>query len=170
MDRHLICSISSVIRRNMRAISAGFVPKQICLSWQPIGIRKRRYYLPLPTCGKMIFQIRVIADITCDMKGSVPSSIRTTTFDEPYYDYNPGSEKEEKPFSNPDNITVMTIDNLPCGLPKEASVDFGHNIMKKVIPLLLGDDRENMIERATIAKGGRLTDRYRYLEEWVYNK
>jgi hypothetical protein len=42
--------------------------------------------------------------------------------------------------------------------------------MKTVIPLLLGDDRENTIERATIARGGRLTDRYRYLEDWVYNK
>jgi hypothetical protein len=119
---------------------------------------------------KKDFNIRVIADITCDIEGSVPSTLRTTTFDDPFYDYNPVSEKEEKPFSHPGNITVMTIDNLPCGLPKEASVDFGENILRRVIPLLLGDDNENTIERATIARGGRLTDRYRYLEEWVYSE
>jgi saccharopine dehydrogenase (NAD+, L-lysine forming) len=113
------------------------------------------------------FNIRVIADITCDIMGSVPSSLRTTTFAEPYYDYSRTLEREEKPFSDPGNVTMMTIDNLPCGLPKEASIDFGHHIVKNIIPLLLGEDSENIIERATIARDGRLTDRYSYLQEWV---
>lgn len=116
---------------------------------------------------KSDFRIRVIADITCDIMGSVPSSLRTTTFSEPYYDYNRNSEKEEGSFSDPQNVTMMTIDNLPCGLPKEASIDFGHHIVKNIIPLLLGEDNENIIERATIAREGRLTDRYSYLREWV---
>jgi saccharopine dehydrogenase (NAD+, L-lysine forming) len=115
------------------------------------------------------FSIRVIADITCDIMGSVPSSLRTTNFDNPFYDYNPKLEKEEDPFSHPNNISVMTIDNLPCGLPREASIDFGYNIMKNVIPLLVNHDRENIIQRATIARDGKLTDRYSYLEDWVNN-
>ena len=113
------------------------------------------------------FKIRVIADITCDIMGSVPSSIRTTSFAEPYYDYNRNLQKEEMPFSNPENVTMMTIDNLPCGLPKEASIDFGHHIVKNVVPLLLGEDSENIIERATITREGKLTDRYSYLQDWV---
>ena len=113
------------------------------------------------------FSIRVIADITCDIMGSVPSSLRTTTFAEPYYDYNRFLEKEEQPFSDPTHVTMMTIDNLPCGLPKEASIDFGHHIVKNIIPLLQGEDSENIIERATIAREGRLTERYSYLKEWV---
>jgi hypothetical protein len=113
------------------------------------------------------FSIRVIADITCDIMGSVPSSIRTTNFAEPYYDYNTTLETEEKPFSDPGHVTMMTIDNLPCGLPKESSIDFGHHIIKNIIPLLLGEDNENIIDRATIAREGRLTGRYSYLEEWV---
>jgi saccharopine dehydrogenase (NAD+, L-lysine-forming) len=122
------------------------------------------------TTGDMVkagFNIRVIADITCDIMGSVPSSIRTTTFTEPYYDYNRNLQKEEIPFSHPENVTMMTIDNLPCGLPKEASIDFGHHIIKNIVPLLLGDDNENIIERATITRGGMLTDRYSYLQDWV---
>lgn len=113
------------------------------------------------------FNIRVIADITCDIRGSVPSSLRTSTFAEPYFDYNRTMEREEPPFSDPAHVTMMTIDNLPCGLPKEASVDFGHHIIKNIIPLLRGEDTENIIERATIASEGRLTERYSYLQEWV---
>jgi alanine dehydrogenase len=114
------------------------------------------------------FNIRVIADITCDIMGSVPSSIRTTTFSEPYYDFNRMLDSEERPFSDPSHVTIMTIDNLPCGLPKESSVDFGHHIIKGIIPLLQGTDNENIIDRATIARDGRLTDNYSYLKEWVY--
>ncbi len=113
------------------------------------------------------FRIRVVADITCDLKGSVPSTIRTTNFREPYYDFNPITGKEEAPFSNPGNITVMAIDNLPCGLPVEASVDFGQNLMENVLPLLLAGDNDNIIARATIAREGKLTAKYNYLADWV---
>ena len=113
------------------------------------------------------FTVKVIADITCDLNGSVPSTIRTTTFQDPYYDYNRFSGMEEPAFSNPENITVMAIDYLPCGLPREASTDFGHNLIKNVLPLLLFGDAENIIKRATIAEGGKLTSNYGYLAEWV---
>jgi saccharopine dehydrogenase (NAD+, L-lysine forming) len=113
------------------------------------------------------FRIRVIADITCDIRGSVPSSVRTTTFEQPYYDYNPKTDTEEEAFCDRENITVMTIDNLPCGLPKEASRDFGQNLIKNVLPLFLGGDNESIIKRATIAEDGNLTARYYYLHEWV---
>lgn len=113
------------------------------------------------------FRISVIADITCDIGGSVPSTLRTTTFGNPYFDYNPLTEKEEEPFSNLHNITVMSIDNLPCGLPRESSTDFGFNIIKSIIPLLLGDDQEEVLQRATITREGELTGHFRYLADWV---
>ena len=116
------------------------------------------------------FSIKLIADITCDINGSVPSSIRTTSFSDPYYDYNPATGKEEAAFSHPDNITVMTIDNLPCGLPVEASLDFGNGFMKYVLPLLINGDPDNILARATIANHGKLAERYSYLADWVKNE
>jgi alanine dehydrogenase len=113
------------------------------------------------------FRIRVIADITCDLNGSVPTTIRTTTFKDPYFDYNPLTGREEQAFSDPANITVMAIDNLPCGLPMEASMDFGYNLIKNVLPLLLYSDNENIIARATIAEEGKLTANFHYLADWV---
>ena len=113
------------------------------------------------------FSIRVIADISCDLNGSVPSTIRTTTFSDPFYDYNPKTGKEEAAFCNPDNITVMTIDNLPCGLPIEASIDFGEKLMNFVLPHFMNGDPDKIIAGATIAEKGRLTEKYNYLEKWV---
>jgi alanine dehydrogenase len=113
------------------------------------------------------FRIRVIADITCDLNGSVPSTIQTTRFEDPYYDYSPVTGNAEIPFSSKNNITVMAIDNLPNGLPREASADFGHNIMKSVLPLLLGNDPEKILERATITRNGILTEYFNYLNSWV---
>ena len=116
----------------------------------------------------MNFRIRVIADITCDMNGSLPSSIRTTSFSDPFYDFNRHSRKEVPAFSDPENITVMTIDNLPCGIPEESSEDFGNRLIAHVLPLLIDGDRDEILARATIAEMGRLTERYKYLAEWVY--
>jgi saccharopine dehydrogenase (NAD+, L-lysine forming) len=113
------------------------------------------------------FRIKAIADITCDMNGAIPSTLRTTNFLEPYYDYNPVTSKEETPFSNPENITVLSIDNLPNGLPVEASIDFGQSIIKNVLPLLLYGDRESIIARATVAEGGKITSKFNYLADWV---
>lgn len=114
------------------------------------------------------FNIRVIADITCDIKGPIPSTIRATHFYEPYYDFNPLTGKEEKAFSSEKNITVMAIDNLPSGLPREASEDFGYNLIKNVFLLVVSGDPEQVIERATIAENGKLTNAYQYLSDWVY--
>jgi saccharopine dehydrogenase (NAD+, L-lysine forming) len=112
-------------------------------------------------------RIKVIADITCDLNGSVPSTIRTTKFQEPYYDFNPVTWNEETPFSNAKNTTVMAIDNLPNGLPVEASKDYGECILKNILPLLLLGDEGNVISRATIARDGKLTEKYNYLDCWV---
>lgn len=113
------------------------------------------------------FRVRVISDITCDIEGSIPSTKRATSSDEPFYDYNPETEKEEPPFFSADNISVQAVDNLPNELPKDASQDFGRSLIDKVFPALFGDDIDGIIERATIAKEGRLKERFLYLEDFV---
>lgn len=116
------------------------------------------------------FSIKVVADITCDIEGSIPSTLRPSTIDEPLYDYSP-KEKSEKPaFSNDDNITVMAVDNLPCELPRDASNSFGEQLISNVLPHLLGDDSEGVIERATICESGKLTARYSYLQDFLDGK
>jgi len=113
------------------------------------------------------FRLSVIADISCDLNGSIPSTIQTTSFSDPYYDYDPGTGKACMPFSDPANLTVMAIDNLPCGLPKESSVDFGLAVIKNILPLLIYGDRNGILKRATITFDGELTAPFEYLHGWV---
>lgn len=113
------------------------------------------------------FRIKVIADITCDINGSIPTTQRASTIAEPLYDYNPQTENIEMPLSNPQNITVMAIDNLPCEVPRDSSESFGKDLISKVLPHLFGNDSEEVISRATICLAGELTEKYLYLEDYV---
>jgi hypothetical protein len=61
----------------------------------------------------------------------------------------------------------MSVDNLPCELPRDASAAFGNDLIERVLPHLAGDDQEGMIDRATIAANGQLTERFTYLSDYA---
>ncbi|PJJ53215.1 NAD(P)-dependent oxidoreductase [Hymenobacter chitinivorans] len=113
------------------------------------------------------FRINTIADVTCDVNGSIPCTKRSSSIQKPLFDYNPQTGELEEPCSRPGNITMMAVDNLPCELPRNASRDFGRQLLDNVFPHLLSDDADEVIERATIARGGQLTPRYQYLSDYV---
>lgn len=113
------------------------------------------------------FSIKVIADVTCDIEGSIPSTLQPATIDDPIYDYDPTQGILAPPLSDEGNVTVMAVDNLPCELPRNASTDFGKELLNNVLPNLIGEDKGGIIERATIAKGGHLTEKYSYLQDYV---
>ncbi len=113
------------------------------------------------------FRIRVISDITCDINGSVPSTLRTSTIEDPFYGYNPQSCAEELAFTDPSNISVIAIDNLPNELPRAASEDFGKTLISSVFPHFVSKDKSGIIKSATIVEKGVLTDKFAYLKEWV---
>lgn len=116
------------------------------------------------------FRISVISDITCDIEGSIPSTKKASSIDDPFYDYNPLSGELEPAFSSEKNISVQAVDNLPCELPKDASLDFGQNLIEKIFPGLFGEDLEGIIERATITHKGRLSDQFSYLQDFADGK
>ena len=112
------------------------------------------------------FRIKVIADISCDINGSVKSTIRASSIDDPFYGYNPRTGKETSAF-DPESITVMAVDNLPGELPRDASEDFGRMLMDSIIHALLAEDPHGIISRATILKNGKLTTRFSYLQDYL---
>jgi alanine dehydrogenase len=113
------------------------------------------------------FKISIIADISCDINGPIPSTVRATTIADPFYCYNPINGAEEPAFSHPSNITVMSIDNLPGELPRDASADFGKQLMKNALHDLFTSKNSEMIKRATITENGRLTPAYNYLMDYL---
>ena len=112
------------------------------------------------------WKISVVADVSCDIDCAVASTIRPSTIADPLYGYNPATEQEED-FYSKETIGVMAVDNLPCELPKDASVDFGKMFIEHVLEPLRGNDPENIIERASETKNGKLTSYFSYLEEYV---
>jgi saccharopine dehydrogenase (NAD+, L-lysine forming) len=112
------------------------------------------------------FKINTIADITCDIEGSVPSTLKASSIEDPFYGYDPVSEKLTEAFGE-ETVTVMAVDNLPCELPRDASADFGSDLVEHVFPVLLGEDPDQVIARATIAKDGFLTHLYNYLSDYA---
>jgi saccharopine dehydrogenase (NAD+, L-lysine forming) len=116
---------------------------------------------------KLEFRISVIADISCDVNGPIPSTLRPTTISDPFYGYNPFLETEEPAFTRPANITVMSIDNLPGELPRDASHDFGNQLMQTALHDLLSGTMSPLIEHATILRDGKLTPDFAYLEDYL---
>jgi saccharopine dehydrogenase (NAD+, L-lysine-forming) len=112
------------------------------------------------------WNIKVVGDISCDIDGPVASTIRPSTIAEPMYGYNAITESEDD-FAAENTIGVMAVDNLPCELPKDASEDFGNELIKNVIPSLLNNDADGVISRATICANGDLTEEYSYLRDYV---
>jgi alanine dehydrogenase len=115
------------------------------------------------------FNIKFVADISCDVDGPVASTLRASTIAEPIYGYDPitGSEVDY----NQDNaIVVMAVDNLPCELPKDASEGFGELFLENVIPAFFNNDKEGVLQRAKMTENGKLTARFSYLQDFIEGK
>lgn len=114
------------------------------------------------------FRIKLIADISCDVNGPIPSTIRASTIEFPFYAYDVQSNNEVEAFLK-DSITVMAVDNLPGELPRDSSYDFGKKLVDIVLPELLSGKKSEMIENATILKEGKLTKEFEYLKDYLAN-
>lgn len=114
-------------------------------------------------------KIKVIADISCDVNGPIESTIRSSTIAEPLYGYYP-SQGVEVDINHPGAVVVMAVDNLPCELPKDASEGFGEMFLTHVIPAFYNGDKDGILERAKITDNGKLTERFKYLQDYVDGK
>ncbi|MFC2097436.1 NAD(P)-dependent oxidoreductase [Bacteroidota bacterium] len=116
------------------------------------------------------FNIKLIADISCDIRGPIPSTIRSSSIDSPFYGFDPYTGEETEAFGSEKNISVMAVDNLPGELARDASLDFGNKLIEEIFPSLFGEDHNEIIKRATIVKSGKLTEKYFYLQSFADGK
>jgi len=113
------------------------------------------------------WNVKVVADVSCDIDGPVACTLRPSTIAEPLYGYNPSTESECA-LDDPSGVTVMAVDNLPCELPRDASHGFGQEMMAHVIPLLVGGDWDNMLTNATeTTLEGALAPKFAYLQDYI---
>ena len=112
-------------------------------------------------------RIKLVADISCDIAGPVASTIRPSKIGDSFYGYDPQTGTEV-PFDQHGAIAVMAVDNLPCELPKDASIDFGKQLLSNVFPALLAADPDQIIYRGTQTTfEGQLNDPFLYLQDYL---
>lgn len=88
---------------------------------------------------KSFSKLMVIADISCDIEGSIEFMNKASTIDEPFYYYNFVKDvyENEKEFLDGlkndneklhESVQIMSIDNLPTELPEDSSKFFGDQL------------------------------------------
>ena len=113
---------------------------------------------------KDLQNLKIVGDITCDINGSVPTTIRSTTIEKPNYWIERNTLKEID--ENNDGIAVMAVDNLPSELPRDSSTEFSEGIINEVLPFLLKED-DGRILNGTITTDGSFLEKYNYLNNYI---
>ncbi len=112
-------------------------------------------------------RLQVVGDVSCDIAGPIACTIRPSKIGNGIYGYDPRTQSEVD-FMQDGAIAVMAIDNLPCELPKDASEDFGNELLKHVLPHLFGEDTDRIIARGSQTNlQGDLTEEFSYLRNYV---
>jgi alpha-aminoadipic semialdehyde synthase len=84
---------------------------------------------------KQAESLLLVADISCDVNGSIEFLERTTSIEKPFFQYDPISERVVSDEIGERGVTVMGVDILPTELPRESSEHFGSavvNVIKAV--------------------------------------
>ncbi len=110
------------------------------------------------------FRITTIADITDDENGSVPINMGDQTIENPVYGVDKISYQKTAPYL-PNSVDVMAVGNLPNELPRDASMYFGEQLIKHILPDI--ENGNNIIAQATIVKAGVVTAPYQDLANWI---
>lgn len=112
------------------------------------------------------FIIQTIADVSDDVKGSIPINLGSQSIEEPVYGVDRTSLQKTAPYQK-NAIDIMAVSNLPNELPRDASRYFGEQLIKYVLNELLNQPDAVLIQRATIAKKGALGVYFGYLNEFI---
>lgn len=124
--------------------------------------------------GKSMPRLQVIGDITCDINGSIESTVKATDSENPVYVYDPIEGKTIFGFEGRGPV-VMAVYNLPAELPLESSTFFSKNLKHYVPGIALADyskpfnqiELDPVVKRAVIVYKGQLTPDYKYLSDYL---
>jgi saccharopine dehydrogenase (NAD+, L-lysine-forming) len=113
------------------------------------------------------FSIKAIADVTCDIApvSSIPSTLFAATIAKPVFGFDVNTGEATEPYQA-HTVDMMTIDNLPNELPRDASQNFGEQFVASVLEELLTEGSD-VIRRASMTKNGDLTAEFEYLRDYL---
>jgi alpha-aminoadipic semialdehyde synthase len=118
-----------------------------------------------------------IADLSCDINGSIEMTEKATLSDNPVFVYDPKANRIQDGFEG-EGIALMTVDNLPAEIPVESSEWFSKSLMPLVPKLFEADYSKSFeeldlipeLKNACVVYKGELTPNFKYLEEFLGNR
>ncbi|KAJ2000123.1 hypothetical protein GGI04_004281, partial [Coemansia thaxteri] len=105
-----------------------------------------------------------IADISCDIAGSLEFMTHASTIDSPFFYVDAVNSIQHTDVEKP-GVQINSIDNLPTELPFEASKHFGDSLYPYAKALALGDLAHPVLSRAIICQDGALAPPHKHLEK-----
>ncbi len=146
-----------------------------CIYWEP----KYPRLVTLEDLRRLYGQgekprLRVIGDISCDVEGAIEATRCVTSPDDPIYVYDPVDDRIIYGTAGRGPV-ILAVDNLPCELPVDASVEFSNALLPFMKELIEADLSRNFdelelsypIRSAIIVHKGKLTPYFRYLQKCV---
>ena len=88
-----------------------------------------------------VIRLAVVADISCDVHGSMEFLERTTTMEKPFYQYDPLAGREVSSEIGTSGIAVLGLDILPTELAAESSAHFGETVSNIVQDLMIAKEQ-----------------------------
>lgn len=119
-------------------------------------------------------KLKVIGDVTCDVDGSIESTVKAAPVEDPVFVYHPDSDTITSGFEGA-GVQMMTVDILPTELPRESSIAFGDALLPYMEAISQADfskqfmhlDLPNPILRGMILYKGELTPDFKYIEKYL---
>jgi len=120
--------------------------------------------------ARKVNKLALVADISCDVGGSVEFLEKSTLVEKPFYLYTPEGECRDSLDGN--GVVMMGVDILPSELPREASTHFGDLLVNLVRPLLASEASTDLkdlvlppaLHSAIITNNGELAPKYAYIQ------
>lgn len=120
-------------------------------------------------------RLSVIGDISCDIDGSIEATVKASSVDSPMYVFNPDTGSVADGVAGK-GIVIMAIENLPCEIAREASIDFSR-VLTPFVPEISRADfnlelnhlgLNDAILDAVILHRGVLTPSYQYINNFLH--
>jgi hypothetical protein len=114
----------------------------------------------------------VLGDVACDIDGGIEWTVMATQNDEPTFVYNPKT-KGAKVGVDGEGVAIMSVDNLPTALPRDASVDFSKALIKVIRPFFKANLRDGLgaltpaQQNAVVVAAGQLGPKHTGLQRFL---
>jgi len=124
--------------------------------------------------SKKNFRLQFIADISCDINGSIELTYKTTNQNNPVFTYHPKRQSFSDGYKL-EGITILASDNLPSELPRDSSQHFSSLVRDYVYQIAVHGVTEITnhmaipveIRNAVMTENGKLTKSARYLKKYI---